>query len=131
MFEIWEAINLEKAVNINWVSCWRKVYRKTSLIHISVVSFFEKASGIINATCCVRYLQSQLSSDIYMSKTRFSTLNYFKTNQFAAHSYYLEICTNAFLSDRVYVEYKRPYIMNFRCFKRSHIIYQGELCLAI
>ena len=74
----------------------------------------------------MRYLQSQLTSDIYLSKPRFSTLNYFKTNQFAAHLYYLGICTNAFMSDRVYVEYKRPYIMNSGCFKQSQIIYQGS-----
>ena len=74
----------------------------------------------------MRYLQPQLSSDIYMSKTRFSTLNYFETNQFAAHLYYLEMCTSAFMSDRVYAEYKRPYIMNLGCFKQSPIIYQGR-----
>ena len=73
----------------------------------------------------MRYLQPQLSSDIYLKKTRFSTLNYFKTNQFTAHLYYPEICTNAFMSDIVYVEYKRPYIMNLGCFKQSQIIYQG------
>ena len=65
----------------------------------------------------MRYLQTQLSFDIYLKKTRCSTFDYFKTNQFAAHLYYLEICTNAFMADRVHVEYKRPYIMNLVCLK--------------